>query len=172
MQPGDISSDPPVVELSGHFVQLVVLWHGSNDAFSEPGGKGFHRLTLHCRLGVDVENVGSTAQTVAFGEAGDCAVVQELDPFDGTVDAVAVADGEIGKTFVLFIPGGYLLPGLFLKALQSLVKVSNGFRVLLLFLVVNPVLLPDGVNEGLSEVAESDWVVDIEPLNDVSSRCQ
>ena len=86
------------------------------------------------------------------------------------MDAVAVADGEPGEAFVLFISRGYLLPSLLLKSLEPLVKVSDGLSILILLLMMDPIPLPDGLYELFSEGAESDWVVDIEPLDDVSSR--
>ena len=171
-QSGDVSGDSPVIEFLGRFVQLVVLRHRPDDTFSEPGGKSFHGLTPHCRLGVDVEDVGSAAGTIAFSEPRDCAVVQELDPFDGPMDAVAVADGEVGEAFVFLVPWGYLLPRFFLESLQSLMEVSNSFCVLILLLLVDPISLPNGVYEGLGDTAEPNWVVDVESLDDISSGVQ
>ena len=97
------------------------------------------------RLGIDVENVRGAARAIAFHEAGHRTVVQQLDPLDGLVDAVAVANGEEGETFVLFISRGYLLPSLLLKFLQSLVEVSDGARILILLLVIDPISLPNGL---------------------------
>ena len=114
--------------------------------------------------------VGGASRAVAFGESGDGAVVQQLDPFDGSVDAVAVADSEAWKTFVFFIPRGYLLPSFLLEPLKSLVEVSDGLRILILLLVMNPVVLVDGLNELLGKGAEPDRVVDVESLDDVSGR--
>ena len=85
------------------------------------------------------------------------------------MDSVAVGNGEEREAFVFLIPGGYLLPGLLLKPFQSLVEVSNGLRILFLLLVVDSVPLLDGLYKGLGNTAEPDWVVDIEPLDDVSS---
>ena len=114
--------------------------------------------------------MGGTPWAVAFSEPGDCAVVQQLDPLDRSMDAVAVADGEAGEAFVFFIPWGYLLPSLLLEALQSLVEVSNGLRILVLLLVMDPILLPDGSDERLGEVVESDRIVNVESLNEVGGR--
>ena len=169
-KPSNIGCDPPIVELVGCLVYFVILRHRSDDAFFKPGREGFNRLASCCRLSIDVEDVRGTSQAVAFGECGNCAIVQQLDPFDGSMDAVAVADSKAGEAFVFFIPWGYLLPCLLLESFQSLVKISNGLRILLLLLMADPVLLPDGLNEGLGEVAESDWVVDVKALNDVSCR--
>ena len=117
-----------------------------------------------------MENVRGAARAVAFGEAGDCAVVQQFDPLDGAMDAVAVADGEAWKALVLLVSWGYLLPSLLLEPLKSLVKVSDGLCILLLLLMMNSVALVDSLNELFGEVAEPDRVVDVEPLNDVSGR--
>ena len=116
-----------------------------------------------------MENVRGAAWTITFGEARDCAVVQKLDPLDGSVDAVAVADGEVGEAFVFFIPRRYFFPGFFLEVLQPLMEVSNGCRVLLLLLVMDSIPLSDGLYEGFGDTVEPNWVVDVEPLNDVSS---
>ena len=116
-----------------------------------------------------MEDVGSAAGAVAFGEPRDCTVVQELDPFDGSVDAVAVADRKIREALILFIPRGYLLPSLFLEALQPFMEVHNGVREVVLLLFVDPVVLPNGVYEQLCDTPEPDWVIGIESLNDVSS---
>ena len=149
----------------------MILRHGSNDTLGEPGGKGFHGLTLYCRLGIDVEDMGGAARAVSFSESQDRAVVQKFDLFDRTVDTIAVANGEVREAFVLFIPRRYLFPGLFLELLQSLLEVSNGLCILLLFLMVDPVSLPDGLNEGFGEAAEPNWVIDVESLDEVSGRC-
>ena len=88
------------------------------------------------------------------------------------MDAVAVANGEAGEALVFLIPWGYLFPRLFLEPFQPLVKVSDSFGILLLLLVVDPVSLPDGLYKGLGEVAEPDWVVDVEALNEVACQCR
>ena len=165
----DVGCDAPVVKVAGRFIQLLVLWHWSDDVFLKPSWEGFDRLASYCGLSVDVEDVGSTPRAIAFGEPGDCAVVQQLDPFDGSVDAVAVADGESREAFVLFIPRGYLLPSLLLKSLELLVKVSDGLSILILLLVMDPIPLPNGLYKGFSEATEPDRVVDIETLDEVSS---
>ena len=117
-----------------------------------------------------MEDVRGTPWAVTFSKPGDGAVVQQFDPFDGSVDAIAVADGEAGEAFVFFIPWGYLLPGLLLETLQPLMGVSNGLRILVLFLMMDPVPLSDGPNERFGEAVKSDRVVDVESLNEVSSR--
>ena len=119
-----------------------------------------------------MEDVRGAAGAVAFGETGDGAVVEQLDPLDRSMDAIAVGNGEEWETLVFFIPWGYLLPYLLLESLQPLVEVSNHVCILILFLLVDPVLLLDSLYEGLSDTAESDWVVDVEPLDDVSSGGQ
>ena len=112
--------------------------------------------------------MGGAAWAVAFGETGDCTVVQQFDPFDRSMDAVAIADGEMGEAFVLFIPRRYLLPGLLLKAFEPLVKVSNGLCILLLFLMMDPVPLSNGLYKGLGKAAEPDWVSNVKALDEVS----
>ena len=87
------------------------------------------------------------------------------------MDAVAIADGETREAFVFFIPRGYLLPGLLLKTFKSLVEVSDGLRILLLFLVMDPVPLSDSLYERLGEAAESDRVHDVEALHDIACGC-
>ena len=166
----NVCCNAPVVEVAGRFIQLLVLRHQPDDALLEPSWEGLDWLASYCGLSVDVEDMGSTSWTVAFGEPGDCAIVQQLDPFDGLMDAIAVADGESGEAFVLFIPWGYLFPSLLLELLKPLVKVSDGFGILLLFLVMDPVALTDGLYELFSEIAEPDWIVDVEPLDNVSGR--
>ena len=84
------------------------------------------------------------------------------------MDTVAVANGEAGEAFVFFIPWQYFLPGLFLKPLEPLVKVSDGLCILVLFLVMDSISLSNGLYEGLSEVTEPDWVIDVETLDEVS----
>ena len=111
--------------------------------------------------------MGGTPRTVAFGEPGNGTVVQQFDPLDGSVDAVAIADGKAGEAFVFFIPQGYLLPGLFLESLEPLMKVSDGLCILFLFLVVDPIPLPNGLYERLGEIAEPNWVRDVETLDKV-----
>ena len=109
-----------------------------------------------------------TPWSVAFGEAGDCAVVQQLDPFDRPVDAVAVADGEPRETFVLFVPRGYLFPSLFLESLKFLVEVSDGLGVLLHISVMDSVPLLDGFNQRCGKLAKLDGIPDVETLYEVS----
>ena len=84
------------------------------------------------------------------------------------MDAIAVADGKTWETLIFFVPWGYLLPSLLLEPLESLVKVSDSLRILVLLLVMDPVTLADGLYELFSEVVEPDWVLDIEPLDNVS----
>ena len=117
---GDVGCNAPVVEVAGRFVQFLVLRHRPDDAFFKPSWEGFNWLASHCGLGVNVEDVRGTPWAVAFGESGYGAVVQQFDPLDGPVDAVAVADCEAGETLVLFVPGGYLLSCLLLESLQPL----------------------------------------------------
>ena len=117
-----------------------------------------------------MEDVRGTPRPVAFGEPRNCAVVQKFDPFDRSVDAVAVADGEAGEAFVLFIPGGYFLPCFLLKSLKSLVEVSDSLGVLLHIPVMDPVLLLDGFDEGRGELAKSDRIPDVKTLYEVSHR--
>ena len=83
------------------------------------------------------------------------------------MDAIAITNREAREAFVLFIPGGYLLPSFFLEPFESLVKVSDGFSILLHVLVVDPVPLLDRFNEGRGELAESDGVSDVEALYEV-----
>ena len=167
-EPSDIGRDPPVVEVVGCLIQLLVLQHWSNDAFLKPGREGLDQLASHCGLSIDVKDVRGTPRTVTFCEPGDRAVVQQLDPFDRPVDAIAVADGETGEAFVFFVSRGYLLPGLFLEPFEPLMKVGDGLYILLLLLVMDPVPLSNGLYEGLSEVAEPDWVSDVKTLDEVS----
>ena len=149
---------------------FLVLWHWSDNAFLEPGWQGLDRLASCCGLGVDVKDVRGASRAIAFGESGDCAIVQQLDSLDWSVDAVTVADSEARKAFVLLIPQRYFLPSFFLKLLELLVKVSDGLRILILLLVMDSVSLMDGLYELLSEVAEPGWVVDVKSLDDVSGR--
>ena len=122
-------------------------------------------------LGIDVKDVRGATGAVAFSEAGNCAVVQQLDPLDRLVNAVAVANREPREALVFFVSWGYLFPGLLLEPFQPLVKVSNGLCILFHLLVVDPVALADGLYKLFGEVAEPGQVVDVEPLDDVSSRC-
>ena len=117
-----------------------------------------------------MEDMRGTPWTIAFGEPRDSTVVQQFDPLDGAMDAIAVADGEAREALVFFIPRGYLFPCLLLKAFESLVEVGDSLRILFLFLMMDPIPLADGLYKLLGEVAEPDQVVDIEPLNDVSGR--
>ena len=148
----------------------MVLRHRSDDALFKPGREGFDRLAPHCGLSVDVENMRGTPWSISFGEPRDRAVVQQLDPLDGSVDAAVVADGEPGEAFVFFIPRGYLFPSLLLESFKFLVKVSDGLCILVLLLVMDSVALADGLYKLLREVAEPDWVVEVESLDDVSGR--
>ena len=70
--------------------------------------------------------MGGTTWAVAFCEAGHRIVVQQFYPLDRLVYTIAVADGEKGEAFVFFVPGGYLLPCLFLESLQFLMEVVAG----------------------------------------------
>ena len=76
LNPGDVSSDAPVVELMCRFIQCMILRHWSDNALFEPCREGFHWLSPRCRLGIDVEDVRSAAGAITFSEAEDCAVVQ------------------------------------------------------------------------------------------------
>ena len=122
-----------------------------------------------CGLGIDVENMRGAARAVAFREAGHGTVVQQLNPLDGSVDAVAVANSEKGETFILFISRGYPLPSLLLEFFQFLIEVSNGARILILLLVMDPIPLPNGLYERLCDCSKSDWVFEIEPMKDIGS---
>ena len=115
-------------------------------------------MPSNCGLCVNVENVRGTPRAVSFSESRDRAVIQQLDPFDGPVNAVAVADGEPGEALVFLISRGNLLPGLLLKSFEPLVKVSDGLSILFHIPVMDPVPLFDGFNEGRSELAKSDRV--------------
>ena len=146
----------------------MILRHWSDDALSEPGRKSLHGLPSSCRLSIDVKDVRGAAGAVSFGESGHHTVVKKLDPLDGSVNTIAIADGEIREALILLIPRGYLFPSLLLKAFEPLVKVSDGLCILLLFLMMDHVPLLDGPYEGLSETAEPDQVADIGALNEVS----
>ena len=86
------------------------------------------------------------------------------------VDSIAIADCETGKTFVFLIPWGYLLPGLFLKAFEPLMKVGDGLGILLHIPVVDSIPLLDGFDEGRGELAEPDRIADVKSLYEVSCR--
>ena len=88
------------------------------------------------------------------------------------MDAIAVADGEAGEAFVFFVPRRYLLPGLLLESLQSLVKVSDGLCVLFHVLVMDSISLLNGFDERRSELAKLGWVADVKALYNVSCRCR
>ena len=169
-EPGDVGGDAPIVELAGRFIQLLILWHGSDDAFFEPGWKGLNRLASYCGLSIDVEDVRDTSWSIPFGESRDCTVVQEFDPLDRSVNAVAVADSKAGEAFVLFIPRGYLFPCFFLESFESLMEVSNGLSILFHIPVVDPVPLLDGFDKGRGELTKSDRIADIKALYEVSRR--
>ena len=92
--PGNVSGNPPVVELASCFIKGVVLWHWADGELFEPCRQWLHWLTSSSGLGVDVEDVGSASQAVVLGKGRDCAVVQELDPLDGSMDAIALGNHE------------------------------------------------------------------------------
>ena len=94
-----------------------------------------------------MENVRGAAQAISFSEARHCTVVQQLDPLDRLVNAIAVTNGEERKAFVFFVARWYPLLCLLLESLQFLVEVSNGTCILILFLVVDPVPLSDSLYE-------------------------
>ena len=167
---GDVSCNSPVVQFASCLVQLMILWHRANDPFFKPGWEGLDWLTSYCGLGVNVKNVRGTPRPIPFGESRYRTVVQQFDPLDGTMDAVTVADSKAREAFILFVSRGYLLPGLLLESFELLVKVSDCFSILVLLLVVDPISLPDGLYELFGEVTEPDWVMDVKPLDDVSSR--
>ena len=115
-----------------------------------------------------MEDMGGTPWAVAFSEPRDCAIVQQLDPFDRSVDSIAIADGETREALILLISWRYLLPGLLLKAFEPLMKVSDGLGILFHIPVVDSVPLLDGLDKGRGELAESDRVADVKALNKVS----
>ena len=89
--------------------------HRPNDKLLEPGRQGFGQLGSYLGLSIDVVNVGGTSWTIVFGEGRNCAVVQQFDPFGGSVYAIALVNGEQGKAVVLFIARQHMLSGFFLE---------------------------------------------------------
>ena len=90
-------------------------------------------------------NVGGTSWTIVFGEGGNCAVVQQFDPFGGLVYTIALVNGEQGEAVVLFIARQHMLSGFFLEFSQLFMELHDGGHVLILLLVVNSVLVSNSL---------------------------
>ena len=167
--PGDVSRDPPLIQLASSFIESLVLWHRSDDELFEPCGHGLHWLASYFGLGIDVIDVQGASWAVVLGKDGDHAVVQQLDPFGRSLYTITLIDSEQGEAIILFITGWHMLPRLFLELSQLLVKVSNHPHILILLLVVKSVLVPDGLNKRFGDASKSDWVVEVKAMEDISS---
>ena len=83
------------------------------------------------------------------------------------MDPIASGNREKGKMLIFLIPGWHFLPSFFLEPLQSLVEVSNDACILILFLMVDSIPLSNGLYERLCDCLKSDWVVEVETVEDI-----
>ena len=86
--------DAPIVELPCRFCESIERCRRPQEDTLQPNGKGFDGLSRRTGLGIDLDDVGSVARTVVFGEAGHSTLLQLFDPFDFPLKAVADVDGE------------------------------------------------------------------------------
>ena len=103
--------DAPIVELSCSFRESVKRCRWPQEYAFQPDGKGFDGLSRGAGLSIDLDDMGSVAWTVIFGEAGHCALLQLFDPFDFPLQSVANVDGEPRVLGVKDIPFGAALEG-------------------------------------------------------------
>ena len=103
--------DAPIVELFCSFRESVERCRWPQKYAFQPDRKGLDGFSRGAGLSVDLDNVGSVAWTVIFGEAGHCALLQLFDPFDFPLQAVADIDGKPRVLGVEDIPFGAALEG-------------------------------------------------------------
>ena len=114
--------DAPVVELPCSLCEGIECRRRSQEYAFQPNGKWFNGLGCGAGLSVDLDDVGSVAWSVIFGETGHGALLQLFDPFDFALEAVADVDGESRILGVEHVPLGASLEGVgvgFDKVLES-----------------------------------------------------
>ena len=134
--------DAPIVEFPCRFREGVKRCRRPQEYGFQPDGKRLDGLSRSARLSVDLDDVGSVAWSVVFGEAGHCALLQLFDPFDFPLQAVADVDGEPRVLSVKDISFGAALEGVgvrFNKVLEPIdpaVKFSY-FGHVIIFSLLN-----------------------------------
>ena len=116
--------DAPIVELPCSFRESVERCRWPQEYAFQPDGERLDGLSRSAGLSVDLDDVGSVAWTVIFGEAGHCALLQLFDPFDFPLQAVADVDGEPWVLGVKDVPFGATLEGVGMRLNEVLEPID------------------------------------------------
>ena len=106
-----VSMDAPIVELPCSFRESIERCRRPQEYTFQPDGKGFDGFGRGTGLSVDLDDMGSVAWTVVFGEASHCTLLQLFDPLDFSLEAITDIDGESRIFGVKDIPLGAALEG-------------------------------------------------------------
>ena len=159
--------DPPVVELPRSFRKGVECRRRPQEDTFQPDRKGFDGFGRCTGLSVDLDDVGSVARAVVFGEAGHSALLQLFDPFDFSLKAVADVDGEPGIFGVEDIPLRASLEGIGMGLDEVFESVDPGVE-LVYFGCVVILSLFDRFEQRLGDALQGVWVEISTAVEDVS----
>ena len=121
--------DTPVVELPRSFRKGVERSRRPQEDAFQPDREGFDGFCHSARLGVDLDDVRGVPGTVVFGEAGHRALLQLLDPFDFSLEAVADVDSKTWVFGIEDIPLGASLKGVGVGLDEVLESIDSGIEL-------------------------------------------
>ena len=121
--------DTPVVELPRSLCEGIECRRWPQEDTLQPDRKGFDGFSCRTGLSVDLDDVGSVAQAVVFGEAGHGALLQLFDPLDLSLKAIANVDSKPGVFGVENIPLRASLEGIGVGFDEVLESVDSGVEL-------------------------------------------
>ena len=120
--------DAPIIELPRSFREGVERCRWPQEYGFQPDGKRLDGLSRSAGLSIDLDDVGSIAWTVIFGEASHCALLQLFDPLDFLLQAIADVDSEPGVFGVENVPLGATLEGVGVSFDEVLESVNSAIE--------------------------------------------
>ena len=121
--------DAPIVEFPRSLCEGVECCRRPQEDTFQPDGERLDGLG-HCTgLSVDLDDVGSVARAVVFGEAGHSTLLQLFDPLNLPLKAIADVDGESGILGIEDIPLRASLEGVGMGFNEVFEPVDSGVEL-------------------------------------------
>ena len=161
--------DAPIVEFPCSFREGIERCRWPQEYAFQPDGEGLDGLSRSTGLSVDLDNVGSVARTIIFGEAGHCALFQLLDPLDFSLEAITDIDGKTRIFGVEDVPLGAALEGVGVGFDEVFKSIDPGIELSYFgHMVVLPLF--DCFEQGFGDALQGVGVEVSAAVKDVSGR--
>ena len=121
--------DAPIIEFPCSFREGVERCRWPQEYAFQPDGEGLDGLSRSTGLSIDLDDVGSIAWTIVFGEAGHGTLLQLFDPFDLPLKAVADVDGKPWVLGIEDVSFGASLEGVGMGFDQVFEPVDSGVEL-------------------------------------------